>query len=67
MRNKANDFYPSLYEVELSNHVFKRELKRFEESADLPKGFAENIAVRCSIAEVWSRARMYQEEMDLSK
>lgn len=67
MRAKANDFYPTIYEVELANHVFKRELKAFEESEELPKGFAENIAVKCSIARVWSRARMYQEEMEVSK
>lgn len=65
MKNRKTDFYPSVYEVELANHVFKRELYNFEESKDLLEEFTNNIAVSCSIAKVWERARMYQEEMEL--
>lgn len=67
MRNRAINFYPSLHEVELANHAFRRELSKFEESEDLPKEFTKNIAVRCSIAKVWERARMYQEEMEVTE
>ncbi len=65
MKNRTRNFYPSMYEVELANHVFKRELDKFEESEILPKELTRNIAVRCSIAKVWERARMYQEELEL--
>lgn len=66
MKNRKTDFYPSLYEVELANHAFRRELSKFEESEDLPAEFTRNIAVRCSVAKGWERARMYQEEMEVS-
>lgn len=66
MPNKITTFHPSLYEVDLANHVFRRELGKFEEGETISKELTENIAVRCSIAKVWERARMYQEEMEVS-
>ena len=62
----TTEFYPSVYEVELAGNAFVQEMKRYKESIMLPAGDPCSInvktAIKCSAAQVWAKARMFQYE-----